>query len=81
MTYKLDINFLFVLLSPFLNKDISAMIELPKNCVAAAVGKELSKYHYKLQKECSCGLSTTSDLWIARAGIHISHFKQLMEPG
>ncbi|ETE71367.1 WD repeat-containing protein 41, partial [Ophiophagus hannah] len=40
-TVKLDINFLFILLSPLLNKDISAMIELPKNCVAAAVGKEL----------------------------------------
>lgn len=27
--------------------DISAMIELPKNFVAAAVGKELSEYCFK----------------------------------
>jgi len=28
----------------FFFKGISALVELPKNCVAAAVGKELSEY-------------------------------------
>lgn len=30
--------------SVFFFKGISALVELPKNCVAAAVGKELSEY-------------------------------------
>lgn len=29
-------------------KGITALVELPKNCVAAAVGKELSEYVYIL---------------------------------
>lgn len=38
-----SINILFSL-SPLFFKGISALVELPKNCVAAAVGKELSEY-------------------------------------
>lgn len=35
---------LFSPLFPLFFKGISALVELPKNCVAAAVGKELSEY-------------------------------------
>lgn len=37
-------NILFSLTFCIFFKGISALVELPKNCVAAAVGKELSKY-------------------------------------
>lgn len=32
----------------FLSEGISALVEIPRNCVVAAVGKELSKYIYFL---------------------------------
>lgn len=39
---KLNSSFSFV--SCIFSEGISALVELPKNCVAAAVGKELSEY-------------------------------------
>lgn len=37
-------KYVFVPYRLYFFKGISALIELPKNCVAAAVGKELSEY-------------------------------------
>lgn len=42
----LSVNCVFFrsIIFPLFFKGISALVELPKNCVAAAVGKELSEY-------------------------------------